>query len=71
MPTILLQISGLDSSADEDRLERAFRAEEGVYGAVASRAEGCAEIDSDDDVVTVRHLIEVADSAGFQAVLRG
>jgi copper chaperone CopZ len=71
MPTILLQVDGLHSSADEDRLERALRAEEGVYGAVASKADGCAEIDIDDDVVTVRHLIEVADSAGFQATLRG
>jgi hypothetical protein len=71
MPTILLHIHGLRSAADERRLEEALRAERGVYGAVASREDGCAEIDVDDDVVTIDHLIDVAGTAGFRAALGG
>lgn len=71
MPTILLQIDGLQDAADERRLEEALRAERGVYAAVANREEGCAEIDVDDDVVTIDHLITVAGSAGFRAALAG
>ncbi len=71
MPTILLHIDGLRTAADEQRLEEALRAEQGVYGAVASREDGCAEVDVDDDVVTIDHLIRVADTAGFRAALGG
>jgi hypothetical protein len=71
MPTILLQIQGLRTAADEQRLEEALRAERGVYGAVASREDGCAEVDVDDDMVTIDHLIGIAGTAGFHAVLRG
>lgn len=71
MATVLLRVQGLRTAADEDRLEEILRAEAGVFGAVASRVDGCAEIDVDDDVVTIAHLIETIDTAGFQAVLGG
>jgi hypothetical protein len=67
MATILLQIRGLRSPDDEQRLESALRAQKGVYGAVASRQDGCAEIDVDDDMVTIAHLVDVAAAAGFPA----
>jgi copper chaperone CopZ len=71
MATILLQVHGLQSADDEQRLETALRAQPGVFGAVASRQDGCAEVDVDDDVVTIDHLIHTARSAGFRAALRG
>lgn len=71
MPTILLKITGLRTAEDERRLETALRAAEGVYDAVVNREDGCAEIDADDDVVTVEALIDLAGTAGFSAALGG
>jgi copper chaperone CopZ len=71
MPTVLLHVQGLRTSADEQRLEAALRAEQGVYGAVVNREDQCAEVDIDDDLVTVNQLISAADTAGFRAVLGG
>lgn len=71
MPTALLRVSGLRGAEDEARLERALQAEPGVFGAVANHQDGCAEIDFEDDEVTVEQLIEVAESAGFGATLAG
>ena len=45
MPTILLCVEGMHGSADEARVERALRAEPGVFGAVASHRDRCAELD--------------------------
>lgn len=67
MATILLRVRGLQSPEDEQRLEAALRAQAGVYGAVASRQDGCAEIDVDDDMITLDHLIQIADATGYQA----
>jgi|GEM_PF-4675825 len=71
MPTILLKITGLRTAEDERRLEDAFRGAAGVYDAVVNREEGCAEIDADDDVVTVEDLIDLAGTVGFPAALGG
>lgn len=71
MPTFLLRIKGLRTKEDEDRLERVLRDARGVYGAVANRIDGCAEIDADDDMVTIDQLIELAGDAGFDAALGG
>ena len=49
MPTVKLSVRGLTAGNEAD-LERALRAIEGVFGAVASRAGGCCEIDFEDDV---------------------
>lgn len=71
MPTILLKVKGLRTAEDERRLETALKNARGVYGAVVNREEECAEIDADDDVVTVEELIDLAGTAGFPAVLGG
>ncbi|HEX7050406.1 MAG TPA: heavy-metal-associated domain-containing protein [Longimicrobiales bacterium] len=71
MPTVLLCVDGMKDADDEARVERALRAEPGVYGAVANHEERCAEVDCDDDEVTVDRLIRVVEEAGFGATLAG
>lgn len=71
MPTIFFRVTGLRDAGDERRVETALRAEPGVYGAVASREESCAEIDFDDGEVTIGRMAHVIASVGFQATLAG
>lgn len=71
MPTILLRVDGMRSSDDETRVETALRAEPGVLAAVASRQDKCAEVECEDDEVTVERLVEVIETVGFSAVLAG
>jgi copper chaperone CopZ len=70
MPTVKLSVRGLTAGNEAD-LERALRAIEGVFGAVASRAGGCCEIDFEDDVVAIDELLDAARRAGFDATLAG
>lgn len=70
MPTVKLSVRGLTAGNEAD-LERALRAVEGVFGAVASRAAGCCEIDFEDDVVAIDELLDAARRAGFDATLAG
>lgn len=71
MPTVLLRVYGMGSPEDEARLEAALRAERGVFGAVVDYAEGCAEVDCDDDVITVEQLVRAVEAAGLRAILGG
>ena len=71
MPTILLCVTGMRSPEDEQRIERALAAARGVFGAVASRQDACAEVDVDDDEITPDELIEILRGEGFDARLGG
>lgn len=70
MATLLLRIEGLEP-ADRSAVERALRAMPGVYGAVVSAAEGCAEVDFEDDEVSVDRLVERLRRDGFDARMAG
>jgi len=71
MPTVLLRLNGMRGPDDEERVRTALLAEPGVYGAVVSCEDGCAEVDIEDDVVSVDRIIEIIETAGFPAVLAG
>lgn len=71
MPTVLLYVKGMNSPDDEDHVRSVLLPEQGVFGAVASRVDACAEVDIEDDLVTVERLIELLEEAGFQARLGG
>ena len=71
MSTVLLLVSGMDGAEDEARVQEVLRAEPGVFGAVASHRDGCAEVEIDDDRVTYRRLIELIEAAGYRAELGG
>jgi copper chaperone CopZ len=71
MPTVLLCIEGMHGPGDEERVQDALRSEPGVYGVVANHEEGCAEVDIEDDQVTIRRLVELIETAGYHATLAG
>lgn len=71
MPTARLNVSGMASADDEKHLESVVRSLAGVYGAVASRASHCMEVDFEDDEVDISEIVAAAGTAGFQATLVG
>ena len=71
MPTARLNVHGMQSSADEKRLESTVLGLAGVYGAVASCSSHCLEVDFEDDEVNVSEIVVAATAAGFPATLVG
>lgn len=71
MPTVLLYLSGIAGPDDERRIRQALLAERGVLAVVASEGTGCAEIDIEDDLVSVDRLIEVLENQGYGVRLGG
>lgn len=70
MATMLLRLPGIDA-ADAERLEALLRPLPGVFGVVVSPAEGCAEIDIEDDEIDLDRILERVRRAGFEAKLSG
>lgn len=71
MATLKLYVAGMRSRADEARIEEALRAERGVYGAVANREDGSAEVDFDDDELDLDRILEIVRSLGYEPTLGG
>lgn len=70
MATLLLRVDGLGPE-DPPRLERLLREMAGVFGVVVSGAEGCAELDIEDDEVSVDRILERVERAGWTARISG
>lgn len=70
MATMLLRVDGL-RAGDAGRLEALLLSTPGVFGAVVSPTEGCAEIDFEDDEVDYDRIIQRVESSGFSARLTG
>lgn len=71
MATLKLRIGGMRDAADEDRIESVLREETGVLGAVANRTTSCAEIEYEDDEVSMERLVNLVNALGFTAELAG
>jgi copper chaperone CopZ len=71
MPTLKLSVDGLHSADDEDRLQRALAAEPGIFGAIANRQDGCAEIDFEDDELALDRILQIIETSGFHGRLAG
>jgi len=71
MPTIKLCVTGMHTTADEERVETALACTRGVFGVVASREEQSVEVDFEDDELTVDSVIETLQAQGFPARLAG
>lgn len=70
MATLLVRIEDL-SRGDEERLEQVLRVMPGVFGVVVSPAEGCAEIDLEDDEADLDAILGRLEAAGFAAHISG
>lgn len=71
MATLKLCIDGMAGHGDEARVQEALRGEPGVLGAVASWEDACAEIEYEDDEVSLDRLVDVVRQLGFPAELGG
>lgn len=70
MATLLLRIDGL-APGEEGALEEALRELPGVFGVVVSAPEGCAELDIEDDEVSLDAILQRVERAGYTGRLSG
>lgn len=70
MATMLLRVPGL-GGGDADELEAVIRALPGVFGVLVSPAEGCVEVDLEDDEIDLDRILDRVRAAGFEATLSG
>ncbi|HUE77226.1 MAG TPA: hypothetical protein VMM83_04730 [Longimicrobiales bacterium] len=70
MATLLLRIEGLEPDR-APALERTLRAMPGVFGVVISAPEGCAELDIEDDEISVDRIVARLEREGLKATLSG
>ncbi len=71
MATLKLCIDGMAGHADEDRIEHALRDEPGVLGVIANHEASCAEIEYEDDEVSLERLVSVVKELGFPTEIGG
>lgn len=70
MATLLLRIEGLEADR-APALERSLRQMPGVFGVVISVSEGCAELDIEDDEVSVDRIVARLEREGLKARVSG
>lgn len=71
MASVKLRVNGMTCSHCQEKVRRALTGIHGVYSAVVDLRDGEAEIDFDDDSVTVQHLVAAIERAGYGAKLAG
>jgi copper chaperone CopZ len=70
MPTQKLWIQGLKHE-DEQHVARSIQALPGVYYAVFNHADSCAEIDFEDDTVSIDEICAALRSLGYVVRVAG
>jgi len=71
MATLKLCIDGMAGHDDETRIELALRDEPGVLGVVANHEAACAEIEYEDDEVSLDRILEVVQELGYPTEVGG
>jgi copper chaperone CopZ len=71
VPTLKLCVQGMQDAGEEAPLAEALLAEDGVLGAVVSADARCAEIDFEDDRVSIEQILAIIEARGYQASLSG
>lgn len=67
MAQLKLHIDGLAGPEDEEAVCAALKGRHGIYAVCVDHAEPGAEIDFEDDEVTVDHILELIRGAGYEA----
>lgn len=70
MPTQKFWVKGLEH-ADEARVSRAARALDGVLFAAANHSDQCAEVEFEDDRVTVAEIRDALAGLGYSVEVAG
>jgi copper chaperone CopZ len=71
MASAKFKVTGMTCGHCRQKVEHALKQVNGVYSAVVDLHGGEAEVDFNDDVVTVQLLVASVDRAGYQAKLIG
>lgn len=71
MATLKLCIDGMAGHGDEARVQEALREQPGVLCAIANWEDACAEIEYEDDEVSLDRLVELVRRLGFPAEVGG
>ncbi len=71
MATLKLCIDGMAGHGDEARVQDALREQPGVLCAIANWEDACAEIEYEDDEVSLERLVSLVRELGFQAEVGG
>ncbi|MGH7546636.1 MAG: heavy-metal-associated domain-containing protein [Gemmatimonadales bacterium] len=71
MATLKLRVLGMTCGHCQEKVEKALKQTAGVYSAIVDLADGEAEVDFDDDAVTVAQLVAAVEKAGYGARLAG
>ena len=71
MANAKFKVTGMSCGHCRQKVEHALKQVSGVYTAVVDLQDGNAEVDFNDDVVTVQQLVASVTQAGYGAKLIG
>ncbi len=71
MATLKLCITGMAGPQDERRIEEGLRDQPGVLGVIANRQAACAEVEYEDDELSLQRLLALVRDLGYEAELAG
>lgn len=71
MASAKFKVTGMSCGHCRQKVEHALKQVDGVYTAVVDLEDGHAEVDFNDDVVTVHQLVASVAQAGYEAKLIG
>lgn len=71
MASAKLKVTGMSCGHCRQKVEQALKQVDGVYTAIVDLQDGRAEVDFNDDVVTVQQLVTSVARAGYEAKLIG
>lgn len=71
MANAKLRVTGMTCGHCQSKVEKALKGVSGVYSAVVDLPDAEAEVDFEDDRVTVAQLIGAVQQAGYDAKLAG
>ena len=69
MANVKLRITGMTCGHCQAKVEKALKSVSGVYTAVIDLPDGEAEVDFNDDSVTIEQLVAAVTKAGYGAKL--
>lgn len=71
MSTLKLCIGGMRGPEDALRIEEGLRGLPGVLGVIARRRSECAEVEYEDDELSIERLLALVRELGYEAQLGG
>ena len=71
MANVKLRVTGMTCGHCQAKVEQALKGVSGVYSAIVDLQDGEAEVDFNDDAITIAQLVAAVQRAGYAAKLVG